>query len=221
MLLSELLSEQKPSKKKSPNGTVAEVFIIESLSLVDEAKQLHEGAVLASILKMCGKRPMYFYIRTKAELKHLAAEFDASFYRYLHISCHGSETTLNTTLDSIEYAEFSEIFKDSLKGRRLFVSACSAGSDFFAEIMGGNNRGLISVAAPSEDIDFDDAVAFWSAFYVKTFKLNAKAMKSTVVEETLKALAVFFKAPIHLSTLKRGKWQHNKITTHPEDSVLG
>jgi hypothetical protein len=90
----------------------------------------------------------------------------------------------------------------------------------FAEILGGKNSGLISVTAPSEDIDFDDAVAFWSAFYVKTFKLNARAMKSRVVEQTLKALAVFFKTPIHFATRDRGNWLHQEITTKPEDNAL-
>ena len=223
MLLSELLSGQTPKRKKSSNGTVAEVFIIESLTLRDERKQRHEGAVLASVLKMCGKSPMYFYIRTKAELEHLAEEFDASGYRYLHLSCHGNDTTLDTTLDPISYGEFATIFKDRLKGRRLFVSACSAGNVLFAETVGGKNSELISVAAPAEDIDFDDAVAFWSAFYVKTFKRNAKSMNSNVVGDTLKALAVFFKAPIHFSKRHKDtkKWVHQDITTRPEDDILG
>lgn len=119
MLLSELFSGQTPSTKKSSDGTVAEVFIIESLTLGDETKQRHEGAVLASILRMCGKKPMYYYIRTKAELVHLVDEFDASGYRYLHLSCHGNDTSLDTTLDSISYSEFARIFEDRLKGRRL------------------------------------------------------------------------------------------------------
>jgi len=166
---------------------------------------------------------MYYYIRTKAELVHLAEEFDASGYRYLHLSCHGNDTSLDTTLDSITYAEFAKIFKDRLKGRRLFVSACSAGNELFAETVGGNNSDLISVAAPSEDIDFDDAVAFWSSFYVRTFKQNAKSMNSNRVADSLKSLAVFFKAPIHFS--KRGKnkteWIHRAISTEPEVDILG
>jgi len=222
MLLSELLSGQTPSKKKSSNGTVAEVFIIESLTLRDENKQRHEGAVLASVLKMCGKKPLYYYIRTKTELEKIADEFEASGYRYLHLSCHGNDTSLDTTLDPVTYVEFAKIFKDKLKGRRLFVSACSAGNELFAETVGGKNSELISVAAPAEDIDFDDAVAFWSSFYVKTFKRNAKSMNSNVVGDTLKALAVFFDAPIHFS--KRDKdtkmWIHLDITTVPDAEIL-
>ncbi len=220
MLLSELLSGQTPSKKKSSDGSVAEVFIIESLTLRDETKQRHEGAVLASVLRMCGKKPMYYYIRTKAELVHLADEFDASGYRYLHLSCHGNDESLDTTLDSITYAEFATIFKDRLKGRRLFVSACSAGNQLFAETVGGKNSELISVAAPSEDIDFDDAVAFWSSFYVRTFKQNSKSMNSSRVADSLKSLAVFFKAPIHFSKKSKEGWVHQGISTDAELEIL-
>lgn len=94
MHVAEQFEPQKPTLKKGRAHTVAEVFIIESLSFVDEAKERREGAVLASVLKMCGKNPLYYYIRTKAELEQLAEKFEASEYRYLHISCHGGTTSL-------------------------------------------------------------------------------------------------------------------------------
>ena len=170
---------------------------------------------------MCGKNPLYYYIRTKAELEHLADEFEASGYRYLHLSCHGNGEALDTTLDSISYSEFAKIFKNRLKGRRLFVSACRAGNELFAETVGGRNSELISVAAPSEDIDFDDAVAFWSSFYVRTFKQNLNSMNSNRVAESLKSLAAFFKAPIHFSKKSSGKkgWVHQSITIDAETKI--
>ena len=212
MLLSELLEPQARPKNKAAAGTVAEVFIIESLSLIDEAKKRHEGEVLAAILRMCGKKPMYYYIRTRAELEHIAVEFEASSYRYLHISCHGGETSLETTLDSISYQEFSGIFANRLAGRRLFVSACSAGNEMFAELVGSKNEEVISVAAPSQDIRFDHAVAFWSAFYVKTFSLNAKSMTSERLVKVFAPLAALFNASMHFSRRRKSeKWIHELI----------
>lgn len=211
MRLAELFEPQKPTPRKSKTDTVAEVFIIESLELVDENKERREGAVLASVLKMCGKNPLYYYIRTKAELKHIADEFEASGYRYLHISCHGGNDTLETTLDSVTYQEFATIFEDKLKDRRLFVSACSAGNELFAEIVGGRNRDLISIAAPATDIRFDHAVAFWTSFYVKTFSLNAKSMSSARIAEVAKPLATLFESPLHLSKFNKGAWVHEVI----------
>jgi hypothetical protein len=211
MRLAELFEPQKPTPRKSKTDTVAQVFIIESLELVDENKERREGAVLASVLKMCGKNPLYYYIRTKAELEHIAVEFEASGYRYLHISCHGGDDTLETTLDSVTYQEFAKIFERKLKNRRLFVSACSAGNELFAEVVGGKNKDLISIVAPATDIRFDHAVAFWTSFYVKTFSLNAKSMNSTRIAEVAKPLAVLFEAPLHLSKRNKGAWVHEVI----------
>jgi hypothetical protein len=211
MRLSELFEPQKPTPRKSKADTVAQVFIIESLELLDETKERREGAVLASVLKMCGKNPLYYYIRTRKELAHLAEEFEASGYRYLHISCHGGETSLETTLDSVTYQDFAKIFEGKLKDRRLFVSACSAGNELFAEIVGGKNEDLISIAAPSTDIRFDHAVAFWTAFYVKTFSMNAKSMNSARIIKVAKPLAALFAAPLHFSRRKNGAWEHEVI----------
>lgn len=211
MRLAELFEPQKPTPKKRKTDTVAEVFIIESLELVDETKERREGAVLASVLKMCGKNPLYYYIRTKKELEHIAEEFEASGYRYLHISCHGGDVSLETTLDSVSYQDFAKIFEKKLKDRRLFVSACSAGNEMFAELVGAKNADVISIAAPSTEIRFDHAVAFWTSFYVKTFSLNSRSMNSGRIVEVAKPLTALFSAPLHFSKRNEGAWMHEVI----------
>src|ERR1700722_13922119 len=132
MHLLDMLGPQERARRKGRVETVPEVFIMESLELGDERKARLEGAVLASVLRMCGKRPLYYYIRTRAELELMAQLFYASNYRYLHISCHGGKRSLSTTLDGIDYEEFATIFAGRLRNRRLFVSACSAGNSKFA-----------------------------------------------------------------------------------------
>jgi len=192
--------------------TVPEVFIIESLELGDEREARREGEVLAAVLRMCGKQPLYYYIRTKAELELMAKLFYVSNYRYLHISCHGGKSSLSTTLDGVDYEEFATIFAGRLKNRRLFVSACSAGNSRFAKLVRSQNKGIISVAAPAKDIQFDHAVAFWSSFYVKTFSTNARAMNSDRMAGVLRPLAHLFGEPVHLSRKdKSGKWIHGVI----------
>lgn len=212
MRLIELSGPQTPARKKNRTGTVPEVFIIESLGLDDEANARREGAVLAAVLKMCGKNPLYFYIRTKAELKHMAKLFVRSGYRYLHISCHGGDECLEMALEPVTYREFAQIFANRLRNRRLFVSACSAGNKQFAELVRKRNKDIMSVAAPSKDIRFDHAVAFWSAFYVKTFSLNSKSMNSERIEQVLKPLAGIFDESVHFSKKKPGgQWTHDVI----------
>jgi hypothetical protein len=199
-------------KKRRRAETVPEVFIIESLELGDERKARREGEVLAAVLRMCGKRPLYYYIRTRAELALMGRLFQASNYRYLHISCHGGKNSLSTTLDVVDYEEFATVFAGRLKNRRLFVSACSAGNAKFAKLVRGQNEGVISVAAPAKDIQFDHAVAFWSSFYVKTFSMNARSMSSDRIAGVLRPLAALFGEPVHLSRKDRaGKWIHGVI----------
>jgi hypothetical protein len=212
MRFNELFGPQTPTRKKNPRDSVPEVFIVESLELADERKERREGEVLAAVLRMCGKNPLYYYIRTRAELELIAELFKNSGYRYLHISCHGGMTSLETTLDSVSYKEFAKIFAGKLKNRRLFVSACSAGNRPFAELVRSRNKGVISVAAPSNDIQFDHAVAFWSSFYVKTFSLNARSMNSDRIAAVLRPLAALFNEPVHFSRVNRkGKWAHEVI----------
>jgi hypothetical protein len=199
-------------RKRRRVQTVPEVFIIESLDLGDERKARREGEVLAAVLRVCGKRPLYYYIRTRAELELMAQLFHASNYRYLHISCHGGKNSLSTTLDVVDYEEFATIFAGRLKNRRLFVSACSAGNAKFAKQVRSQNKGVISVAAPAKDIQFDHAVAFWSSFYVKTFSTNSSSMSSDRIAGVLRPLANLFGEPVHLSRKDRGgKWIHNVI----------
>jgi len=160
---------------------------------------------------MCGKKPLYYYIRTKAELEVLAEEFEASGYRYLHLSCHGGDTSLETTLDSVSYRDFAKVFEIRLSRRRLFVSACSAGNELFAELVRNKNDKIISIAAPADQIRFDHAVAFWSSFYVKAFSLNAKSMSSDRLVKVLEPLADLFNARMHFSRIREGKWVHELI----------
>jgi hypothetical protein len=212
MRIAELFEPQVPTRKKKRGATIPEVFIVESLGLADEAGERREGAVLAAVLKMCGKNPLYYYIRTRAELELMAKEFEDSGYRYLHISCHGSAKSLELTLDSVSYQEFAKIFQRRLSNRRLFVSACSAGNNLFAEAVSARNKDLKSIAAPSNDIQFDHAVAFWSSFYVKTFSLNADSMNSDRIVGVLGPLAELFGEPVHFSRKGGdGEWTHEVV----------
>ena len=193
--------------------TIPQVFIIESLDFDDEGEFRLEGKVLADVLAMCRKKPRYFYFRTAAELTVLADKFYQSGYRYLHLSCHGSNRSIHTTLDSIPYAQFAEIFSGKLVNRRLFASACEVGNQRFSEVVGEQNKGMHSIAAPADAIRFDVAVAFWAAFYVKAFSINDSAMKAADITTVLRPLCALFDTRLHWSRYsnKRRKWDHEVI----------
>jgi hypothetical protein len=86
----------------------AEVFIIESLEFDDEQNQRFEGRIISDILALSGKQCAYYYIRTKRELVEILQHFSSSHYRYLHLSCHGGNKSVYTTLDRIPFREFGQ-----------------------------------------------------------------------------------------------------------------
>ena len=85
--------------------TKPEVFIVESLRFKDEDKDKFEGKMISHILNLHGKKSRYYYIRTKKELESVIRKFGSSQYRYLHLSCHGNESTMATTLDHVSFKE--------------------------------------------------------------------------------------------------------------------
>jgi hypothetical protein len=87
-----------------------EVFIIESLDLSQEKLGFGEGQMLCQLLRMMDKEPLYYYIRTKQELRAMAREFEQSRYRYLHISCHGAPDKFDLSLDAVTFGTFARIF---------------------------------------------------------------------------------------------------------------
>ena len=83
----------------------------------------------------------------------------------------------------------------------------------FAELVGVRNKGMHSVAGPSEEMQFDHAVAFWSAFYVKAFSVNKNAMNARDIVGIMGPLAGLFGTPIHWSRYSNRKetWSHELI----------
>ena len=193
--------------------TIADVFIIESLSKDDEEKNRYEGQRLADLLKLSGKEPKYFYFQSKEEIPLLLQLFKISKYRYLHISCHASNDSICTTKDVISYLDFSTMCKNYLKLRRVFFSACELGNELFTECLAGKNKGMHSVVAPAEEIYFDHAAAIWAAFYVSIFSRNTNGMNGADIKKRIEILCTLFPVDFHVSTYQPAadSWNHKKI----------
>jgi len=177
------------------NETKPFVFIIESLEFKNEIDEEFEGVIISKILKLSKITHKYFYIRTKSEFEHLLNEFVKSNYRYLHISCHGNENLIATTLDRINFKELGNLLRDKLNGKRLFLSSCeSTNKNLANEIF--PTSGCNSIIGSDKEISIDDAAIFWSSFYKIMFKRNSKAMKREVLESVLPGMKELFKIPI-------------------------
>lgn len=193
--------------------TVPEVFIFESLSREDEMAKRFEGQVLADMLRLAGKNPKYYYFQSEDELPHLIGLYRQSKYRYLHISLHADEKHVGFTNSKITYKKFAAHFAGHLPLRRLFFSACQAGNQNFVEAMAAKNKGMHSIVAPAEDIQFDHAAALWASFYISMFTENEKAMKSSNIEKRLRALITLFPVDFFFASYaaERDQWKYKTL----------
>lgn len=189
-------------------STVPDVFIIETLDPDDEGNGRFEGSSISHVLKLHGKRPIYQYVRTRSQFKAAINQFAASRYRYLHISAHADDEGMCTTnLDQIDYRELAKLLTPGLKGRRLFLSACSMVHEAMAsEII--PKTGCISVVGPREDISFTTAAVFWPAVYHLMFTHNDAAMGHLALKRNLQKVTELFHIDIgyfsRSKKLKRG-----------------
>ena len=175
--------------------TKPELFIVESLTFVDEDEGRFEGRILTEILRLCGKNPLYYYVRTKRELQKVLRFFRSSEYRYLHLSCHGNSESIGTTLDLISFNELGTLLNPYLDGCRLFISACEAVNDQLArELIAAS--GCLSIIGPHEDIRFDEAATMWASFYQLMFRQNSRGMSREDIEPILEGLVDLFEVPV-------------------------
>jgi hypothetical protein len=172
----------KETKTTDPN-----VYIIESLDWDDEENNRFEGRLLADMLELSGKQPIYKYIRTSQEFEHFFEEFCSSECRYLHISCHGNKKSIATTFGEISFEDLAEIMQGKMKGRRIFLSACEAVNKAFADIIIPTSE-CNSVVGPTTKLYTNDALIFWSSFYHVIFRENPVKMNMRMIKSALNNL---------------------------------
>lgn len=156
----------------SKDITIPEIFIVESLRFDDEASDSYEGKIISNILHLNGKNSKYYYIRTRRELEEVVGIFDASRYRYLHLSCHGSPQSMATTLDTIPFEQLGGILQPHLHNKRLFLSACEMVNEELAKAIIPDS-GCYSIIGPSESVKFSDAAILWASFYHLIFNYDS------------------------------------------------
>ena len=176
--------------------TKAETFILESLSEDDELNQRLDGKVLYEVLRLQGKKPVYYYFRTQTELIRFSDIFRQSGYRYLHLSCHGNDSQLLFTFGQTDYDLFASIIEGKLNNRRLFISGCNLGNIEFAKAVFSKSGGMYSVTAPTRKVFFSQTTAFWPAFYYMMHAWDNSAMKKQRLEHVLQRLSQIFEIPM-------------------------
>ena len=190
------------------------VFIIESLRFEDEAAERLEGKFISHILRLHDKKSRYYYVRTLAELEVVIKKFRDSKFRYLHLSCHGNETSMATTLDSIPFERLGEILRPSLDGKRIFLSSCwMTNKELAASLI--PHSGCYSVIGPSSSVGFSDAAIMWASFYHLVFRLNETVIKREGLLRTLRRTASLFEVPINYFSASKSVRKRYKLTKIP------
>jgi len=178
---------------KNSKHTDPGIFIIESLEFEDESIP-KEGEMIANILEMSSLKYRYIYIRTKDELVFAINEFIKSNLRFLHLSCHGNDESIATTLHIISHSDLSELLVDKLKYRRLFLSACSTVNDSLATNLFKVSR-CNSIIGPEKAVNMDEIAIFWASFYHLMFKGNPSVMRKKDIVDTLDKLVKLYNIP--------------------------
>jgi hypothetical protein len=195
------------------------VFIIESLQLDNEKDQLFEGKIIANILNLSKVRNTYYYIRTLKEFKKILGLFRDSKYRYLHISCHGSDGGIALTFDDIKYTALGDILQPYLFDKRLFLSACASVNNESAVAIIPKGQ-CYSFIGPVKNIEFRDAAIVWASFYHLMFKANATKMVRDDLIKNIQKIVNAFEQPMNYFSRSKTKKVKTKIINVQETKTI-
>lgn len=174
--------------------TEPKVFIIESLTFKNEDMNLFEGHIISNILQLSNIESKYYYIRTKKEFEKVLELFQKSNYRYLHVSCHGGDNSIWTTLDKISFEQLGVMLSNLLYHKRLFLSACSVVNHELAKQIIPKTD-CYSIIGPKKDIEFRDAAIMWASFYHLMFKEEMNRMTRSEIIDSLQKVVNTFQQP--------------------------
>lgn len=192
------------------------VFIIESMDSENESKGKLDGYVLKLMLDLCDIPNQYYYLRTKIELENIILEFEKSEFQFLHISCHGSESKLFLTYESLTFEELGNMLGYYLYAKRLFLSACKLAIFEFAEQFIPKYNCYSVVGTPT-NIDYDKAAIFWSSFYYLMYSTNEERMiQGEILQALINASKLFDMTLNYFSIIN----EHNKISVDHLREIL-
>jgi hypothetical protein len=192
------------SPKRGVLIMLPEVFIVESLREEDHKKGRLEGELIAQLLRLGGRNPIYHLVETYDELVAAIEEFGGSQYRYLHLSCHGSANGFEFFFGSMAFAQFVDLLHDKMENRRIFVSACEAVNDQLANLLIPRSK-CYSIIGPFEPIRFDDAAIIWASYYYLAFKNDQTIMDRKLIVRTLSSLTKLYQININYYSISKLK----------------
>ena len=135
------------------------VYIIESLRGGD----YFDGKNLSEILKLSKIFYVYRKVVSKSDFILAINQFKESNLRYLHFSCHSDMDGIKISDICISNSELSEILKNKIKKKRIFLSACKGGNRNIATAVVTKCNGQSVIGTPI-DLYFDKAAFILALF---------------------------------------------------------
>lgn len=181
-----------------PTVDVCDLFIVESCTGGSD-DFLPEGQHLVRTLIKMGKRPIFISVKNKNELKQALEIFKLSNYRYFHLSCHGSDHSLELADEVLSYEEFAQMSAGCFNYKRLFLSVCELGNENFSNEVAMHNTAIQSIVAPIKELSSFISESLWCAFYTSIFKPKISITEDNgISKEQLKEIK-----NISFATIKR------------------
>ena len=198
------------------------VFIIESLRKGD----FFDGKNLSEILKLSEISNKYREVHSNDDFIKAINEFKKSSLRYLHISCHADMKGIEINGDDISNSELSRIFRNKIRRKRIFLSACKGSNRNMATAVISKCGGQSVIGTPI-NLYFDKAALFWPSFYHVIYCVDEKKMNRGNLSAVLKKCVDLFEIPINYYNgingepeyLRRYKFRHGKRTTNKRITV--
>jgi hypothetical protein len=179
-----------------------EVFIVESLRQEDHREKRLEGDLIAQILRLGGRNPIYKLVESRDQFTEALEQFGTSQYRYLHLSCHGSVDSFEFYFGRMTFEQFADLICDKLKNKRVFISACKAVNDRLANFLIPRGK-CYSVIGPFEPVRFDEAAIVWASYYYLVFKNDQRVMDRKLILKTLRNLTRLYGVNLNYYSISR------------------
>ena len=161
-------------------------FIIESLTEND----INDGKIFNDAIKSLSRYdPVYKNVKTQNAFAEALIEFSNSDLKYLFISAHGNEMTIELTEGSFDVDDLADLEID-LKNRRIFMSTCRGGSLLLAKYF--IKKGAYSVIGSPDDLDQIVATGLWPTMACVFERLNEDSLNFRELNKTLKLLAKIY-----------------------------
>jgi hypothetical protein len=198
------------------------IYIIESL----RAGDYFDGENLSEILKLSNIRNKYREVLSKEDFIDAIRDFKKSNLRYLHLSCHSDLDGIEINREEITNKELSDIFRNRIDGKRLFLSACQGSNRKMATVVISKCGGLSLIGTPI-DLFFVKAALFWPSFYHVINNIDNRKMNKKSLSSALKKCVDLFEIPINYyhkieneeKYLRRYMFRHDKDTSNRKITV--